>query len=131
MLRRCRDGASVSLGAGRGLCWAACAGRCGPPDGRHGGDLPVIRHGELGRQAGPVERPELPDVQAQCLGLHGQVGDGLAEVIQRELGVLPVGVFHVAMGQVGDEQARRRRPGTGTAGQIPDQAGVGGIRSSP
>jgi hypothetical protein len=31
----------------------------------------VIGHGELGRQPGPVERPELPDVQAQCLGLDG------------------------------------------------------------
>ena len=47
-------------------------------------------HGELGRQAGAVERPELPDVQAQCLSLHGHVGDGLAEVVKRELGVLPM-----------------------------------------
>ena len=69
----------------------------------------------------------MPDVQARGLGLHSQVGDGLAKVIQRELGVLPVGVFHVAVRQVGDQQARRRRPGAGAAGQLPDQAGVGGI----
>jgi hypothetical protein len=88
---------------------------------------PSDGHGELGRQAGPLERPELPNVLALGLGLHGQVGDGLAKVVKRELGVLPVGVFHVAVRQVGDQQARRRRPGTGAAGQIPDQPGVGGI----
>src|SRR5215472_18068729 len=29
-------------------CWLGRAGGCGPPDGRHGGDPPVIGHGELG-----------------------------------------------------------------------------------
>jgi hypothetical protein len=43
--------------------------------------------------------------QAQRLGLHDHVRDGLAQVVQREFGVVPVGVFDEAMTQVRDEEA--------------------------
>jgi hypothetical protein len=55
------------------------------------------------------------------LGLQGHVGDGLAEVVERELRVLPFGTLDVAVRQVGDQQAGTRRPGRGATGQVCDE----------
>ena len=75
-------------------------------------------------QALAVERPELTGLQPERLRLDGHVGHGLAEVVERELRVVPVGVLDVAVREVGDEHARGRRPRRRAPGEVADQPAV-------
>ena len=72
----------------------------------------------------PVERPELAGPQPERLGLDGHVRDGLAEVVQGELGELPVGALDVAVAR-GWRRARSPTAPSGRApGEVADQPGV-------
>ena len=88
-----------------------------PADGGHRRDLPVGGHLELARQSVPIERTELPDVHAQRARLQCHMGHRLAQVLGGELAILPVGVGHVPLSQVGEQQCRVGRPTAGARGQ--------------
>ena len=90
----------------------------------------MFGHGELGGHPVTVECPELTGGEPQRLGLQGHVGDGLAEVVERELRVLPVGALHVAVCQIGDQQAGARRPGRRATGQVGDETLMSGVSTS-
>jgi hypothetical protein len=87
-------------------------------------------HLELGGESVAVESPELAYVQGERLRLKGHVCDGLTEVVERELRVLPVGVLDEAVRQVRDQHAGGAGPPRRTLGQITHQALVIGIAAA-
>jgi hypothetical protein len=96
-----RSGFSISLWL---WLWMVGCGRCVgryiggySADGRHGGDFPVRWHLELSGQAVSIEGPELAYREAQVLSLEGHVRDGLSEVVDGELGVVPCRVLDVSV----------------------------------
>ncbi len=99
-------------------------------DGRHRRHLPVARHPKVHRHSGTIKRSELTDRQTKRLGLHRQVSDRLSQVVERELGVLPVGSLHPAVAQIREEDAGLRRPASGAACKVGHEALMHGVASA-
>ena len=99
-----------SLAGLRGCRVVLLADRERTAESGHADQLPPVADAELRLQALLVERPELPRRQAHRLRLDRQVRDGLAEVVERELGVLQVAVLDEPVRQVEHQHRRGRRP---------------------
>lgn len=57
-----------------------------------------------------IERTELVDLEAESVSLDREVGDGLPEVVVRELGVLQPRTLDEALCQIHQQQAGLWRP---------------------